>query len=366
MPETPSSPEQISAAESVKPLVKYAEKIKTPEGVEFETNVEWEKVTNQYGDVEVSTLRGDKPAEKAVFYSCGLAGRVDIFKSKFAKNLIDEGYDVVLVHRNGTDLTQPSPAVDSPKRLELAKEQGEDHLGSLPEYGYKEWCAEFSTAAHGVGNRYKDIKFVGNSFGSLVGLEGMRQLRANNDPVAEKISSYVSLSGQIGLPEKDDQGRLWIDKSRKYAVSKVEGAKTSFEGILGYLRSNVKAGGGIAKMKDTPSIVQEYLDITSKLYEPTAELPSKVDYVLVQSWKESYFATQQARKLMDRVGDKAVFVADRTQKGTPGERHSMPELTAPNLVKWLNIEPQKLEQRVYTLSDVNEDIKPVKWLGGGK
>ncbi|MEK7158350.1 MAG: hypothetical protein AAB733_02155 [Patescibacteria group bacterium] len=350
--------------ETIEPIVAYKEIIKSPEGEEIEADVAWEKISNQYGDVEISTFRGSQPSEKAVFYSMGLGGSIDRFKRKFVIDLINEGYDIVFIHRNGTQLGENSKSVDSPQRIEIAQQNSQSHIGDKPEYGYKEWTQEFSTAVSSLGERYNEIKFVGSSFGALVGLEGLRQLQEKKDTVVSKIKTFISLSGQIGKPIADTEGRVWVDKGRKYALTSGDDAKTSFDGILDYIRKS--GGGGSAKMKATPEIIKEYLEIMDRLYDPATDLPKNVDVVHVMPWKEQFFATQQAKMLMERLGDNALFIADRTQTGKPGERHSSPNLTPETLSKWLKLKPEEKSQRVYTLNDQREDIKPMKWLSGEK
>ena len=357
------SSKPIEQESDAKPFLSYEEVVTSPEGEKASFQVEWDRVDNEYGEVETSTYHGAERIDKAVFYACGLGGSVDKFKGKYLRELVDQGYEVVLLHRNGTTLTQPSSAIDSSQRLDFAAKNGQDHTGSLAEYGYKEWCKEFSTAAHGLGKKYEEIKFVGASFGSLIGLEGLKQLREKNDPVLPKITSFVSLAGHIGMPETDEDGIVWIDKARKYSLKPAEGATSNFAGILEYLRAKKVTGGGIAAMEPTPKILDEYMEIMNGIYDPNTKLPLNVNYVIAMSWKEQFFATQQARKLMERVGEKSLFIADRTQQGLPGERHGMPQLTPQQLTKWLNIDPSAMRERVFTLSSQEEDIKPIKWFG---
>lgn len=341
-------------------LAPYQEEVKDLEGGHTTATVAWEKIENKYGNVETSTYQGVSRGEKAVFILPGLGGGVDKHKKRAVKEFTEQGYDVVIVHRNGASFKNNPAAFDSSKRSELAAQKGEEHLGGEEEYGYKEWTKEFAAAASALADRYKQIQIVGESVGSLIALESLRMLKADGDPTLDKVDSFLSLAGQVGKFEKDERGRVWVDKSRKYALKPEEGSKQSFKEIIESSRSK-----GKVKMKNPDEMLKDLVEIVDRLYDTKTELPD-IKFIHAMPWREKYFATQQGRALMERLGNKAAFIVDRSQKVTPSERHGMPLLKSKTLFNWINLDPEKLPQRVFTIENQAEDLQPLKWLGAEK
>lgn len=371
-------PEKEVSARVEELLHPYTEEVTTPEGEKVVANVRWDRAINQFGDVEISTYGGQKKADGAIFVCTGLGGSVDKNKKRLIKEAFDHNYDLVLVHRNGAVIKEKS--ADSPQRIEKAKADNQEHFGPQPEYGYKDWVTELATAVHGVGDRYQNVKVVGESLGGLIAMEGLRLLNEAHDPNVKKIDTFVSLSGQIGKLETDAEGITWIDKSRKYSLNKSPKSVTAFDKDV---IDGTRAGGAL-RMRPGSEQAKEYADIVERLYAPGSALPTHVNVIQAMPWSELYFATQQGRTMMERFGKHALFIADRTQTGTSpkpdkatlsevdykkqmkkimGERHGMPQLKGKTIMKWLETDPTKYKDRVMVLTDQAADFKPAAHLG---
>ncbi len=323
------SPEHVST------LLDYPEK--KEDGTEY--TVAWKKVSNEFGEVEVSEYQQDA-STKAIYYVPGIGGSIDKFKDKYLPQLLKKGYTVLIVHRNGSVIGKDARTICSAERVNFGEQNGQDHIGSLPEYGYKEWTKELACALADTGTNFDDIRVIGESFGGLICIESMRALQQANHPVLQKVKNVVSATGKIGMPVEKD-GIHWSDTRGKLAVFSSDGEqkqeKYSFEKIFsGYIQKNV------LRIRDPKVIGQEHLDIMKQLYAPETKLP-EVTYVHAMPFGEEFFSPMQGRELRKKIktdGGKFVFINDFTQKGTPAERHGMPNLTADTLLTWLEYEPK--------------------------
>ncbi len=340
-------------------IVNYEETVaSSDEGKEkLDLQVEWKKITNEFGDVEVSIYRHkDNPSKNAIFYLPGLQGNTSKFKDKYLNELMQrENSDIILVHRNGVIFDKNPGAISSQQRSEKATQTGQDSLGDEDKsYGYKEWVAEFACATEGVGNNYNHIKVIGHSLGGLIGLESLRLLKEKNSPVLSKIDTLLSLSGQIGKPKKDEEGRVWIDPHRNYSTESLTKRPTeSIEwstSFIGLLQKTQQAGG--IKMKNPDEIVQEYLQIMENIYSEDDNLPSSIRIVQVMPLLEQYFGPYQGRELRRRQREgKAnfTFVNDTRAKGEPSERHSL-TITPEEMGKLLHVADEKGRNNIKVLS----------------
>ncbi len=319
--------------------------------------VEWKKIANEFGDVEVSIYRRkDNPSKNAIFYLPGLQGDTGTFKDKYLCELMQrENADVILVHRNGVIFNKNAVAISSPQRSEKATQTGQDSLGGEDKpYGYKEWVAEFACAAKGVGDNYDHIKVIGHSLGGLIGIESLRLLKENKVPVLSKIDTMLSLSGQIGKPQKDEKGQVWIDPYRNYSIESHAKKHTELiewsTSFIDLLRKTQQAGG--IKMKDPDEIVREYLQIMENIYAENDNIPPSVKIVQVMPLSEQYFGPYQGRELRRRQREGQVnftFVNDTRAKGKPSERHGI-TITTEEMNKLLHIADKKGGSNIKVLS----------------
>lgn len=291
------------------------------EGNEIKADIDWEKTENEFGSVEYKLYRNPNASERAILYIPGLGGTVQHFEQTFVNSLINQGYDVVIVCRNGTIVNpENKSAINSEERINLAKERHEDHLGTLPEYGYQEWTQEMACALTGLNDKYKEFQAIGLSFGGLVGLESIRALQEKRPDVLTKLSRFVSLSGQIGHPETDELGLRWPDRATGY------GPET-----LPELLEAMKIYKGGVRMKDPSIVTQEFLTIIDRLYGET-EFPESVTYATVCAEGDKYFSLKQGIDLWEKVSKDSGTVQVWHNRGEEKDPHGQKELTPKALI----------------------------------
>lgn len=304
------------------------------EGEEIKANIEWDKADNEFGTVEYKLYRNpESTTDKVILYVPGLGGTLQNFEQRFVRTLIEQGYDVATICRNGTVInTENRGAINSAERISFGVEHQEDHIGDLPEYGYKEWTQEMACAMVALNDHYQEFQAIGSSYGGLGGLESIRLLQERHPEIIEKLSRFVSLSGQIGQPDTDEAGERWPDPSKDY------GPET-----LPKLLDKVRVRNGGCRMKDSQVINQEYLEIIDRIYQ--TDLPLSVKYILVAAEGDKYFSQKHAGidlwqkitkdgslNLSSATRGKAVYWYNKGEEKDP---HGQKELTPKALIEML-------------------------------
>lgn len=335
-------------------FLQYEENLKKTEG-EVESETTWTKIDNAFGEVEASVYKkkGSK-SDKAIIYIPGIGGATSKFKARHIGGLIDSGYDVIVLHRNGAVLSNNPSAAESQERLNFAKETGEDHIGKKEEYGYDEWTMELAAAFENFNSDYNDVRIVGQSFGGLITLESLRALQEAKHPGLDKIKSFVSLSGKIGLPFEDDAGIEWVDKNRGLTTytSNSDQETNSFEKVF---NKNIK--GGLFRTRKPEVLLPEYKRIINNIYSD--KLP-EITYVHAMPFDEHNFSPYQGRNLRKKIkneGGKFVFINDFSPVEQRTDRHGFPTLTPETLKYWLEYEPKK-DEEIMTQSGPNAQLEP--------
>lgn len=335
-------------------FLQYEENLKKTEG-EVESETTWTKIENKFGEVEASVYKkkGTK-SDKAIIYVPGIGGATNKFKARHIGGLIDSGYDVIVLHRNGAVLSNNPGAAESQERLNFATQNGEDHIGKKEEYGYDEWTKELAAAFENFNDDYDDIRIIGQSFGGLITLESLRALQEANHPGLNKIKSFVSLSGKIGLPFEDSDGTEWVDKNRGLSTrtSKSDQETNSFEKVF---NKNLK--DGLFRTKKPEILLQEYKRIINSVYD--SKLP-EITYVHAMPFDEHNFSPYQGRNLRKKIkdeGGKFVFINDFSQVEQRADRHGFPTLTPETLKYWLEYEPKRNEE-IMAQSGPNAQLEP--------
>lgn len=335
-------------------FLQYDENLKKTEG-EVESETTWIKVENKFGEVEASVYKkkGTK-SDKAIIYIPGIGGATNKFKTRHIGGLIDSGYDVIVLHRNGAVLNNNPGAAESQERLNLATQNGEDHIGKKEEYGYDEWTKELAAAFENFNADYNNVRIVGQSFGGLITLESLRALQEANHPGLGKIKSFVSLSGKIGLPFEDSDDIEWVDKNRGLSTYTSNSAQeqNSFEKVFD---KNIK--GGLFRTRKPEVLLPEYKRIINTVYD--SKLP-EITYVHAMPFDEHNFSPYQGRNLRTKIkneGGKFVFINDFSQVEQRTDRHGFPTLTPETLKYWLEYEPKRNDE-IMAQSGPNAQLEP--------
>lgn len=143
-------------------------------------------------------------ANELVIFEPGMPGDgVILFDKRHAPNLVKDGYYVFSARHNGTIVNSEKSGryVNCPKKQEWGKEHGQEFMGKP--FGFKEWGKEVFTAIRGMAGDFDRIHLVGHSAGSLNILNSLAFIINEAPELAEKIESFISLSGLIGRLRPD-------------------------------------------------------------------------------------------------------------------------------------------------------------------
>lgn len=195
------SEEKDGQGESIDAAIDWI-KFKKPEGEGFD----------DLADVECKLYRPNKNSnnELVIFtpgYPGGNAGR---FEKMYAKAVVEAGYTFCTIRHNGMSLTNGESSlgrVGSKKRMDIAAQTGEHHIGGTRERGYGFWDVvnEPITPLLALYEAFDKVHFIGHSCGVSANYNSLRRTQDMQD-LWNKVGNVVSLSGYVG---KDSQGETW-------------------------------------------------------------------------------------------------------------------------------------------------------------
>ncbi len=312
------------------------------EGREINATTEWDKAKNEFGSVEYKLFKSPHGSGKLIMFIPGIGGSFSSF-DRFVKPLVDQGYDVAMICRNGTVVNEANSEVFScPSRIALGQELGEEYVGDLPDYGYNEWTQEMACAIAGLGEEYSDVIPVGHSTGGLIGLESIRLLQEKRPDLLRKISRFVSLNGMVGPVETDEVGERWLDKENGLDTASL----SSFFDMI----RNTKGG---FRMKDSTTLVQESYDILDRLHNNT-NLPPSIIYSILFAEDDKSFSPRHAFDLAKKVGPGAHVWYDRAEDKE--KAHSLKRLTPKALLEMIMTDDKRFKI-IHTTGPLGPELK---------
>lgn len=139
----------------------------------------------------------------------GNAGR---FEQRYAKSFIDAGYTFFTVRHNGTSLTNGETSLEilnSAKRMKIAEQAGEHHIGGTKPEGYSpvDIVNEPIAPLMALQNKFKRIHLMGHSMGVAASYNTLRRME-NHPEVLKKIGNVVGIAGYVG-GDVENPDRIW-------------------------------------------------------------------------------------------------------------------------------------------------------------
>ncbi len=140
----------------------------------------------------------------------GNAGR---FEQRYANAFVGAGYNFFTIRHNGTSVSKLDTApeiINSPKRLALAQQHGEEHIGGTKEEGYDPAgiLKEPIPALLALQGNSEAIHLMGQSMGAAASYHALTRMAEQYPDVAKKIQHVVSIAGYVG-GEEGTEGELW-------------------------------------------------------------------------------------------------------------------------------------------------------------
>ncbi len=151
--------------------------------------------------------------EELILFTPGLpGGNAGRFEQRYARSFVDGGYSFFTIRHNGASLTNGKTSLEilnSARRMEIAKELGEHHLGGTREEGYgpADVVQEPLTPLLALQKRFKKIHLMGQSMGVAASYNAVTRLQAHPE-VQEKLGNVVGIAGYVGGTEVDERG-VW-------------------------------------------------------------------------------------------------------------------------------------------------------------
>lgn len=179
-------------------------RFRKPEGAEFA----------DLADVEGKLYEPSNPNGELIIFTPGFpGGNAGRFEQRYAKAFTDAGYAFFTVRHNGASLTNGSTSLEilnSQKRMDMAVENGEHHIGGTKPEGYSpaEIANETVTPLMRLASKYEKIHLMGQSMGVASSFNALRRT-AGHPEVTDKIGNVVGISGYVGGTEQDPKTGLW-------------------------------------------------------------------------------------------------------------------------------------------------------------
>ncbi|HEY8964241.1 MAG TPA: hypothetical protein VIN59_07255 [Alphaproteobacteria bacterium] len=160
-------------------------------------HVHWQTFEQDGQTVEAQVFHPDAPSQKLVLFCPGFPGLgAGMFEQRHAAELVEHGFDVVVIKHAGTRLDNPltPSAVNNAARLAQGRKNKETHLGGGPSTLVK-WLREPAIALQTLHVNYADIVVIGNSFGAV---SALWSLTIGGAPTAN-IRTLLLMAGAQGL-----------------------------------------------------------------------------------------------------------------------------------------------------------------------
>jgi len=262
-----------------------------------------------------------------IFFTPGFpGGNAGRFEKQYAKAFVDAGYSFFTIRHNGSSLTKIDSAkevVNFDKRLELAKQSGEDYIGGTKENGHApaEIVNEPITPLLQLCKMFDKVHLMGQSMGVTSSYNAVTRLSGRPD-ITDKIGNIVGIAGYVGK-EKGEPEDPW------------GGMKMPTKDLVEYEKEYIK-------QVDTNTIFTE--DEVAKLVEVNKKMkvPSHIGNILIVSpgdpliggpdkTKEDY-----ANKYGPETGKKLI-ISDESNLDKP-KQHSMLWIAPKNLLRAVKAE----------------------------
>lgn len=147
----------------------------------------------------------------------GNAGR---FEQRYVQAFLDAGYAFATTRHNGASLTNGATSAEilnCEKRMEIAKEAGEHHLGGTREQGYgpSEMINEPFNVVVSLHGGFKRVHLMGQSMGVASSYNTVTRL-ADNPEISGKLGNVVGISGYVGDTSETPDG-IWSGMKKDFA-----------------------------------------------------------------------------------------------------------------------------------------------------
>lgn len=284
---------------------------------------------------------GNNRDELIVFTPGYPSGKAGQWEQRLAKQLVEkDGYTLFVLRHNSASLNPDNP--DAPliyncqKRIEDAREKGQEYLGPKRENGFNwiDLAREPLVVLKALGNLTKKIKVVGHSFGASSSHISLGDLAITNPEIVRKVTHFIGLSGYFGEPKETEEGLL-------------HGTKFSLDG-LAELELLDEKENGVNGIKDGEEMRQTIKQFASMI--ENSDIPEHITRVIIAS-PEDKFITSPVLRLFNKDGkeliqqrvydlagyeDKApvLVIQDRTHEI---KHHSLPNLRPETLSRVLEV-----------------------------
>ena len=154
-----------------------------------------------------------KPNHELVLFTPGFpGGNAGRFEMRYAKTFVDAGFTFATVRHNGTNLLKTDTAaeiINTPKRLEIARQMRDQHLGGTKPTGYTlpEIIKEPIPPLMSLQKKFTRIHLMGQSLGVAASYNAVSRMEKHPD-VSRKIGNIVGIAGYIG-GEEGTAGQQW-------------------------------------------------------------------------------------------------------------------------------------------------------------
>lgn len=189
-------------------------------GEKIDAQINWLKLDRPAGekfkdipDVECKLYSPAKPNGELIIFTPGTpGGNGGRFETLYAKTFVDAGYAFCTIRHNGTSLTNgedTAEVINSKKRLSIAKESGEHHIGGTKEEGYGPIGVVNETVNPllALYKNFEKVHLMGHSMGVSASYNALS--RTENIPdVVKKIGNMVSIAGYVGKTGEREPG-IW-------------------------------------------------------------------------------------------------------------------------------------------------------------
>lgn len=250
----------------------------------------------------------------------GNAGR---FEKQYASTFIKEGYAFFTLRHNGTSLDDSETAKDiinCPKRLEVAKSEGQRHVGGTREGGNKPSIIinETITPLAHLYKAFTKIHLMGQSMGTISNNNTINRLK-DRPEIINKIGNVVAIAGYFGKKDGEPE-EVW------------EGMKMTTDDIVEYEK------GYIEQVKANAIINVEEMQKLATVNSQVV-MPAHIGNVLIFTPGDPLLSGPDKEGVgeayLDEYGpktDRKLVIRDETNLDKP-KQHSMLWIEPKNLIR---------------------------------
>lgn len=163
--------------------------------------------------VEGKLYLPENPNGELILFTPGFpGGNAGRFEMRYAQTFVDAGYSFFTVRHNGTNLLKEDTApeiINSAKRIEIAKQMQDQHIGGTRQEGYppSTMVKEPITPLMGLYKKFKKINLMGQSMGVAANYHAVSRMK-NHPEALNKIKNVVGIAGYVG-GEEGTEGQYW-------------------------------------------------------------------------------------------------------------------------------------------------------------